>query len=462
MEEGLNGNEPSTMNHGLKNRYLYLIFIGMKRVFVLAVLLLSLTTVFAQATEPAGYRAALNKFMLYYNRNQPDSVFSMFSAEVKTAMPLDKNRQMLGQLQTQLGGLQKTTFVGLADNIATYKADFQKSTLAMKITVNPARQISGLLFDNYKPEATANAPATATTPDPNTNEMPLELKGLSGTLKGTLASPKAAAGKVPVVMIIAASGPTDRDGNKPKLNQRSDSYKLLAAALAKNGIATLRYDKRLVGETISSTKESQLRFDDYVDDAVGLITQLHDDPRFSKVIVLGHSEGSLIGMLATAGQPVSGFISVEGESMPADKILAEQIKSQPEFITKNFKALTDTLRRGKIYDQVDPALYSIARASVQPYLMTWMRFDPTREIKKVKVPVMIVQGTNDLQVSISDSEKLKKAKSDAKLVTIIGMNYVLKEAPAVTAANIATYNQPNLPVKPELVTAIVDFVKGLK
>jgi pimeloyl-ACP methyl ester carboxylesterase len=217
-----------------------------------------------------------------------------------------------------------------------------------------------------------------------------------------------------------------------------------------------------VGETISSTKESQLRFDDYVDDAVGLITQLHDDPRFSKVIVLGHSEGSLIGMLATAGQPVSGFISVEGESMPADKILAEQIKSQPEFITKNFKALTDTLRRGKIYDQVDPALYSIARASVQPYLMTWMRFDPTREIKKVKVPVMIVQGTNDLQVSISDSEKLKKAKSDAKLVTIIGMNYVLKEAPAVTAANIATYNQPNLPVKPELVTAIVDFVMGLK
>jgi pimeloyl-ACP methyl ester carboxylesterase len=434
----------------------------MKKVLVLASLLLSLTTVFGQAGEPAGYRAALNKFMLYYNGNQPDSVFNMFSAEVKTVMPLDKNRQMLGQLQTQLGGLQKTTFINLVNDVATYKADFQKSTLAMKITVNPGRQISGLLFDNYKPETPATATAETAATNPNLTETPLEYKSLSGTLKGTVALPKNAAGKVPVVMIIAASGPTDRDGNKLKVNQRSDSYKLLAAELAKNGIATLRYDKRLVGETISSTKEAALRFDDYVDDAVGLITQLHDDPRFSKVIVLGHSEGSLIGMLATAGQPVNGFISVEGESMPADKILAEQIKSQPEFITKNFKSLTDTLRRGKIYDKVDPALYSIARASLQPYLMTWMRFDPTREIKKVKVPVLIVQGTNDLQVSVADSEKLKKAKSDAKLVTIVGMNYVLKEATAVTAANIATYNQPNLPVKPELVTAVVEFVKGLK
>lgn len=430
----------------------------MKRILVLVGLIFSLAQAFAQ-TEPAAYRAALNKFMLFYNRNQADSVFMMFTPDVKIDLPLEKNRQNLGSLQAQSGGLQRATFINMENNIATYKADFQKATLAMRISLNNTGKISGLLFDNYKTDA---QPATANAADPIITELPLELKTLSGTIRGTLALPKQVTGKVPVILIIAAVGPTDRDGNKPKLNQRSNTYKLLAAQLAKNGLASLRYDKRLVGETISSTREAQLRFDDYVDDAVALITQLHDDPRFSKVIVLGHSEGSLVGMLSSAGQPVSGFISVEGESNTADKIIAEQIKNQPQFLTQGFKNITDSLRRGKINDKVDPALYSIARVSIQPYLMTWMRFDPIRELKKLKIPTLIVQGANDVQVSIADAEKLKKAKSDAKLTIIPGMNYVLKDAPPAVPANVATYNQPELPIKAELVTAVVDFVKGLK
>lgn len=430
----------------------------MKRILSILSLLLSFSGAFAQSAEPAAYRSALNKFMLYYNRNQADSVFSMFAPEVKTQMPLQKNREMLGQLQTQLGGLQKATYQSMESSVATYKADFQKSSLAMKISLNQAGKISGLLFDNLKTDAQPTPAAT----DPYTAETPFELKTLSGTIRGTITLPKQATGKAPVVLIIPSSGPTDRDGNKPKLNQRADTYKLLAAALAKNGIASLRYDKRLVGETVNAARESKLRFDDYVDDAVALTTQLHDDPRFEKVIILGHSEGSLVGMLASAGQPVNGFISVEGEAQMGDKIMTEQLKAQPEYITKGFKTITDSMRRGKTYDQVDPALFSVARVSIQPYLMSWMRFDPTKEIKKLKIPVLIVQGTNDVQVSMADAEKLKKAKSDAKLVTIPGMNYVLREAPVAMAANMATYNQPNLPLKPELTAAVVDFIKGLK
>lgn len=430
----------------------------MKRTFSILSLLFTISSIYAQATEPSAYRSALNKFMLYYNRNQADSVFNMFAPEVKTQMPLQKNREMLGQLQSQLGGLQKATYQNMESSVATYKADFQKSSLAMKISLNTAGKISGLLFDNWKTDAQATPAAT----DPNTAESPFELKTLSGVIHGTLALPVQATAKVPIVLIIASSGATDRDGNKAKVNQRPDTYKLLAADLAKNGIASLRYDKRLVGETVNAAREAKLRFDDYVDDAVALTTQLHDDPRFSKVIILGHSEGSLVGMLASAGQPVNGFISVEGEGQPGEKILTEQLKSQPEYITKGFKTIVDSMRRGKTLDKVDPVLFSVARISIQPYLMSWMRFDPTREIKKLKIPVLIIQGTNDVQVSMADAEKLKKAKSDAKLVTITGMNYVLKEAPAAMAANMATYNQPNLPIKPELITAVVDFVKSLK
>jgi pimeloyl-ACP methyl ester carboxylesterase len=430
----------------------------MKRLFLLTCLIFCIAQAFAQ-TEPATYRAALNKFMLYYNRNQADSVFMMFSPEVKTQMPLEKNRQMLGQLQTQLGGLQKAAYMSMENNIATYKADFQKASLAMKISMDNTGKISGLLFDNYKPQSPAPNAAAA---DPNTNELPFELKTLSGTIHGTLTLPNQVSGKVPVVLIISAASPTDRDGNKPKLNQKPNTYKLLAAELAKSGIASLRYDRRLIGEAATPARETQLRFDDHVDDAVALITQLHDDQRFSKVIVLGHSEGSLVGMLSSSGQPVNGFISVEGEGNPGDKIMTEQIKNQPEFITKGFKTITDSLRRGKVNDQVDPALFSIARASIQPYLMSWMRYDPTKEIKKLKIPILIIQGSNDIQVSVADAEKLKKAKSDAKLAIITGMNYVLRDAPPAAPANIATYNQPNLHLKAELLTAVVDFVKALK
>jgi fermentation-respiration switch protein FrsA (DUF1100 family) len=429
----------------------------MRKLLLLVTLLFTLPQVYAQA-EPTAYRAALNKFMLYYNRNQADSIFTMFAPDVKTQIPVEKNRQQVTLLQNQLGRMQRAAFMGLQDGVAMYRADFQKSSLAMKVSLNSRGKMSGLLFDNYKAET--EAPVLAD--DPYTTETPFDLKTLSGTIRGTLATPKQASGKVPVVLIIAASGPTDRDGNKPKVNQTTNMYRMLAAGLAKSGIASLRYDKRLVGETINKSRESQLKFDDYVDDATALINQLHEDSRFSKIIILGHSEGSLVGMLAVAGQPVNGFISVEGESQTADKLITEQLKGQPDYITQGFKAIADSLRRGRTNDKVDPSLYGIARVSVQPYLMTWMRFDPTREIKKLKLPILLIQGANDLQVSIADAERLKKAKSDAKLTVIQGMNYVLKDAPQAAQANMATYNQPELPVKPELVTAISDFVKGLK
>ena len=387
------------------------------------------TSGYGQA-EPATYRNVIGRFVKYYNANQADSIFNMFAPEVKVSLPLDKNRQMVGELQTRLGALGQATYLNMAENVAAYKVDFQRSTLLMKISLAPNNHISGLLFDNYTPgkpatPAAADAKPTIATnannTDPEVTETPFALKTLAGTINGTIALPKQFSGKIPVVLIVAAGGLTDRDGNKSAQNQRPDSYKLLATALAKNGIASLRYDKRLVGEQVTVAKEKLLRFNDYVDDAVAIITQIHDDPRFSKVVVLGHSEGSLAGMLAAYDQPVSGFISVEGESQPGDKIVTEQMKLRPEFLRENFKSILDTMRRGKVNEKVDPSNYDVARVSIQPFQMSWMAQEPAKAIKKLKIPVLIVQGTTDLQVAVADAERLKKAKSDAKLVTITGM-----------------------------------------
>jgi pimeloyl-ACP methyl ester carboxylesterase len=298
-------------------------------------------------------------------------------------------------------------------------------------------------------------------PDPSLVETPITVKTLVGTISGTLTTPKDVSGKIPVVIIIPGTGPVDRDGNS-NTGLNTNMYKLLAYALGKSGIASVRYDRRMVGQSTGNQKESELRFEDNVDDVVSVIDMLTSDERFSKIIIAGHSEGALVGMLATIDEPIKGFISLEGAGYPGEKILMDQVKNQPQYMADGIKNILDSLRRGKINPNVDPQLYSIARPSVQFYMMSWCRYDPTQVIRKLKMPILLIQGTTDLQVPVDNGQKLKSAKSSANLMLIRGMNYVLKTAPSDKEPNLATYKQPDLPLNTEMVTDIVDFIQKLK
>lgn len=427
----------------------------MKKVVFFIFSILITASSYAQA-EPANYAVAAKKFKQFYNNGQVDSIFAMFSAELKAALPLDNFRITTGQLKNQLGPLLNADFIKLSNPLAVYRAKFQNKGYLLNLSLNAQNKLTGLLLSLDEEGAQTAAD------DPALTETPVLVKTLGGSVSGTLTIPSTVSGKIPVVLIIASAGATDRNGNNPKMGITANSYKLLANDLGKNGIATLRYDKRLVGESVSNITESQHHFEDYVDDAVSLIISLSEDQRFSKIIVFGHNEGSLAGMLAVRDQPVKGFISVNGTSEAAEKLLFEQMKTQPQFKSDAFKTIMDSLRKGKITDRVDPALYYIARPSIQPFIMSWCRYTPRQEIKKVKMPTLIIQGTTDLQVPATEGEKLKKGKSDAALVMIGGMNYVLKEAPADPEQNVATYSKPDLPLKPELVSSIVDFINKIK
>ena len=299
-------------------------------------------------------------------------------------------------------------------------------------------------------------------PGAGVTESPVLLKTLSGTISGSLVIPKNVTEKIPLVLIIGDSGPTDRDGNNAKAGIKADTYKLLAYDLGNNGIASVRYDKRGVGKSTSSTTEAQLRIEDYGDDAVGLINMFSEDERFSKLILLGHGEGTIVSMIAIVDQPIKAFISVEGAGETADKMLTDQMKAKPKFLADEFKTILDSLRKGKTIDNVDPALYYIARPSFQHFLMSWCRCNPIGGIKAIKKPVLIIQGTTDLLIPTENGEKLKKAKSDAVYLEIKGMNHILRDAPAAEEGNYSTYTKPELPLNPALVTGIVDFVNKLK
>ena len=410
----------------------------------------------AQA-EPANYVTALNKFKQFYNSNQVDSIFSMFSPEMKAALPLSNFKPTTEQLKAQYGELQRTEFVKYGESLAIYKATFKNSIFLLNVSLDAQNRLTGLLLSPYKEAAVAKQAV-----DPGIVESPVLVKTLSGQVSGTLAMPSNASDKIPVVLIIGDAGPTDRDGNNEKTGVTANTYKLLANELAKNGIASVRYDKRNVGQSVSSTKESQLRLDDYGDDTFALIGVLAADPRFSKVILFGHGEGALVAMLAITDTPVKGYIEAECYSDQAEKVLQNQMKSKPKYQQDEFKTILDTLRKGKIYENVDPSLYYIARPSIQTFLMSWCRLSPIKGIKGLKVPALLIQGTTDLIVTVDNGEKFKKAKSDAQLLVIKGMNHILKDAPADEDKNTDTYTKPELPLSPGLVPGIVDFVNKLK
>lgn len=279
----------------------------------------------------------------------------------------------------------------------------------------------------------------------------------SGMLYGTLEMPESSAPR-PVALILAGSGPTNRDGGE------SGNLRLLAEGLAAHGIASVRYDKRGVGASAQAgLKESDLRFNNYIDDAVSWGKKLQSDRRFSLLVIIGHSEGSLIGMVAASQLRAAAFVSVAGAGRPAGQILLEQLKPRlPTDLMKKSEAIIQTLNEGKTDETVPEVLNVLFRPSVQPYLISWFRYDPAQEIAKLSMPILIVQGTTDIQVSVQDARLLAKAKPSAELCIIEGMNHVFKEVSDDKEKQMRSYSDPALPVAPKLVVEVSQFVRKLK
>lgn len=281
----------------------------------------------------------------------------------------------------------------------------------------------------------------------------------TGKITGTLNLPLGTS-KIPVVLIIAGSGPTDRDGNNPAM--KNNSLKMLANELYMNGIASLRFDKRGIAESANAMgKEEELRFETYINDVNDWVKLLETNKRFSKIIIAGHSEGSLIGMIAAQkSNKVSSFISISGAGSPADEILKEQINKQPILVREMVMPKIDSLKNGLLLQNVNPILNSLFRPSVQPYLISWFRYDPALEIAKLKVPILIIQGETDIQVSVNEATKLFANANNKTLKLIPNMNHVLKNIDTIEMnAQMKTYSDPYLPINTELIKEIVKFIK---
>ncbi|MBF8727989.1 alpha/beta hydrolase [Pseudomonas putida] len=296
---------------------------------------------------------------------------------------------------------------------------------------------------------------------PTVLHRPIDLDTGQGVLHGSLLLPQQDT-PPPVVLIIAGSGPTDRDGNNPA-GGRVDNLKRLALLLANANIASVRYDKRGVAASQPATPdERDLSVERYVADVVAWGHKLKADPRFGSLILIGHSEGALIASLAAEQAGASAVISLAGSGRPMAEVVREQLAERlPPAQLARGSALLDRLEAGQTSLDVPAPLRQVFRPSVQPYLITLFRQDPAAAFARLPTPALIVQGRNDVQVDVADAQKLKDAKPDAHLVLIKGMNHMLRISPKDMSEQRESYQNPQLPLARELGEQIVAFIRQL-
>ena len=278
-----------------------------------------------------------------------------------------------------------------------------------------------------------------------------------GELHGTLLK---AGNRAPALLIIAGSGPTDRDGNS-ELGVHSDMYKLLAEGLAAKGVSSLRYDKRGVGESRAAMiKQSDLRLQTYADDAATMAQALRKQVASRCVWVLGHSEGALLAeLMAQKPDGICGLILVSGSGRRIADVMREQLSVMPEPARSRALTAIAELEAGRLVPNPPAQPLGLFYTEVQPYLISWMAADPAQLLSRINRPVLVLQGDTDIQVSVADAKALAAAKPDAKLAVLAGVNHILKIAPADRNANMATYADPSLKLAPGVVDTIAAFVQ---
>ncbi|WP_431472700.1 alpha/beta hydrolase [Nonlabens sp. SCSIO 43208] len=261
---------------------------------------------------------------------------------------------------------------------------------------------------------------------------------------------------VPLVIFIAGQGAVDRNGNEPRT--RSNHYKQLADSLLSKGIASYRYDKRTLTLMKNRKTTDEVTLNTFITDARVTVKTFNRDDRFSKIYLLGHGQGSLIAM-RVYDESISGVISIAGHGQSIDDLIVDQISKEIPGLDKVARATFDKIKKQeKPVKNIERDLWNVANPGIQPFMKSWMKYDPTKLIKKIECPILLLNGDKNRQVSTMQTELLHEASPSSKKVIITGMNYVFKKVGDDEIVAAKSYVEPNFPIHPELINQIHTFV----
>lgn len=385
----------------------------------------------ARPTEPL-----LRKSILDLQRGSPD--FDSFEPALQAAV---RAQQWTIVLSLQgYGALGDIRFAAAAGGIDTYTVAFRNGLTTWSIGVSATGKIHSLLYRPVLgPEKVGEDVATA---------------GLSGTL-----IKPAGVARPPVVLLIAGSGPTDRNGNQNGIGPAN--LRLLAEELAARGVASLRYDKRSVGRSPApNLLEESMTIEKAAADTGAWAAWLADRGDLGPLILAGHSEGGIIALLLAHKSPPAKLVLLATPGRSLADLMLEQLRASglaPDLLEEAVRVVA-ALQRGETVAQVSPVLMALFRPSVQPFLRSVFAVDPAKEFASLAMPALIVSGGHDVQVLAADAEALARARPDATRVHIADMNHVFKATPADRAAQQRFYFDPTVPLAPGLVDAVAEFV----
>jgi alpha/beta superfamily hydrolase len=423
----------------------------------LAVLCLLLLTITANA-QPAEVIAM--DFTNLMGKGKAGDAYYMMDSTVKKQLTPVQLGLAWQQLEAKFGSWKSAKKVKADEtggrDIFYVENDFQKAFLTIRIQVTPDSKIGSFTVEQVKDKEEKKS----VLPE-GIKEEEVTIAANGGQLSGTLALP-AAVTSGPVVLIIAGSGPTDRNGNNV-MGVTAQTYRLLAYELAKKGIASLRYDKRYIGASNAFAQDGRyVTIDDFTDDAVQCLKLLKADKRFNKVLVLGHSEGALIGMLAVNRETADAYISVCGAGEPLDKTLDAQLKAGAPAMYADGSRIIKALKKDTVLPAVPEPLKIVFNSQNALFIHSLFQQDPVATIKKVKVPLMVIGANRDVQVKAEDARLLAAANRKATLLIIDKMNHVLKDVSENKEDNQRAYGDPSRPISPELVTGLSEFINKLE
>jgi pimeloyl-ACP methyl ester carboxylesterase len=272
---------------------------------------------------------------------------------------------------------------------------------------------------------------------PNDEDFRIPANGFS--LAGTVSKPANASGKLPAVVLVGGSDPTDRDENIfgiPIFGQIAD-------VLADAGFLVLRYDKRGVGQSGGRTEAARLEH--FAEDARAAVKAMSDrkDVDRKRLAIVGHSEGGWIALMAAKDNRIAAVglvstVAVTGRELNLYQVThglerSTRTESERQATIDLQKQIQQAVVTGLGWDQVHVS-EAVRRQADTPYFQSFLTLDPAKLMKDVQQPLLILQGERDTQVPPANVEKLetlakaRKKAASVKAVTIPGINHLLVPA----------------------------------
>ncbi|HEV2340756.1 MAG TPA: alpha/beta fold hydrolase [Candidatus Acidoferrales bacterium] len=439
------------------------------RISLLAVFLFAPVALAAQSLNPAPDFQALGRaFVMDLASRQFTKAAASFTPQVAAALSSDKLGQIWDQLLAQEGAFGQVSSVSVAEqgayHVVTVTCNFAKGMLNIVVTFDAQGHVAGL---HFTPAAQWTSPSYA---NPSAfHESAITVSDGQWQLPGTLALPNGKS-PFPAVVLVAGSGPEDEDetigSNKP--------FKDLAWGLASRGIAVLRYTKRTkqYGVKSSADPDTFTVKDEYIDDARAAVALLASNPEIEpkRILLAGHSEGGYLAPRIAAGDPrITGIAILEGNTRPIEKLILDQLHYEASLggpnaaqIEKMIPGAEKAAAQMESPDLKPGTTVNIIGASLPAsYILDLRGYDPAAVAAGLKIPILIVQGSRDYQVTSADYSGWQKAlagHANATFKLFPDINHLMISGAGPSSPQ--EYMEPNKNVAAEVVDAIASWVNS--